>query len=246
MFVVSADVLPTPPWKKPRRTPAPGREPLTADKIVDAAFRVLDAEGLDAVSMRRVAEELHTGAASLYAHVANKEELLELVRERVLSEIRVPKPDAAHWQDQLREMAHEIQRAHANHRDVARLSLGNIPVGYHALRIGEGMLAIMLAGGVPPYVAARAADSLSLYIAADAYEGALIVSRYGNLDTEEAAARFRDRLEEIKAYYRSLPRDRFPSLVAYVEELVQADSDERFAFGLDMLIRSLETYVPKR
>ncbi|MEV0715159.1 TetR/AcrR family transcriptional regulator C-terminal domain-containing protein, partial [Asanoa sp. NPDC050611] len=234
------DVLPTPPWKKAKRAPAPSREPLTADRIVDAALRVLDTEGLDAVSMRRVAEELHTGAASLYAHVANKEELLDLVRERVLSEIRIPEPDPARWQDQLRELAHEIQRAHANHRDIARLSLGNLPVGYHALRLGEGMLAIMLAGGVPPYVAARAADSLSLYIAADAYEGALIVARYG--ETNEAAAVFRDRLDEIKAYYQSLPRDRFPSLATYAEELVQADSAERFAFGLDMFIRSLETY----
>jgi AcrR family transcriptional regulator len=202
---------------------------------------VLDAEGLDAVSMRRVADELHTGAASLYAHVANKEELLDLVRERVLSEVRVPEPDPARWQEQLRELAVEIQRAHANHRDIARLSLGNIPVGYHAMRIGEAMLAIMLAGGVPPYVAARAADSLSLYIAADAYEGALIVSRYG--DTEEAARSFEGRLAEIQAYYQSLPPDRFPVLSRYAAELIQADSDERFAFGLDMIIRSLETYV---
>lgn len=241
MFGVT-DVLPPPPWKKPRRAPSPAREPLSADKIVDAAFKVLDAEGLDAVSMRRVADELDTGAASLYAHVANKEELLELIRERVLSEIRIPEPDPARWQEQLRELAFEIQRAHANHRDIARLSLGNIPVGYHALRMGEGMLAIMLAGGVPPSVAALATDRLALYIAADSFEGALIVARHG-LDAADASERFQARLKEIHDYYRTLPRDRFPTLTAHVEELMQADSDERFAFGLDMLIRSLETYV---
>jgi AcrR family transcriptional regulator len=241
MFAVS-DVLPTPPWKKARRAPAPSREPLTADRIVDAALKVLDTEGLDAVSMRRVADELHTGAASLYAHVANKEELLELIRERVLSEIRIPEPDPARWQDQLRELAFDIQRAHANHRDIARLSLGNIPVGYHALRVGEGMLAIMLAGGVPPSIAALATDRVSLYIAADSYEGALIVSRY-KLDSPEASERFQTHLSDIHQYYRTLPPDRFPSLTAHVDELIQADSDERFAFGLDMLIRSLETYV---
>ncbi|GIF49965.1 TetR family transcriptional regulator [Asanoa ferruginea] len=236
------DVLPPPPWKKPRRAPSPAREPLSADKIVDAAFKVLDAEGLDAVSMRRVADELNTGAASLYAHVANKEELLELIRERVLSEIQLPEPDPARWQQQLREVASEIQRAYANHRDIARLSLGTIPVGYHALRMGEGLLAIMLAGGVPPNVAALATDRIALYVAADSYEGALIVSRHG-LDAADASERFQARLKEIHEYYRTLPRDKFPSLTTHVDELIQADSDERFAFGLDMLIRSLATYT---
>ena len=236
------DVLPPPPWKKPRRESAPAREPLSVDKIVDAAFKVLDNEGLDAVSMRRVAEELHTGAASLYAHVANKEELLDLIRERVLSEIRIPEPDPAQWQQQLRDLAFEIQRAHANHRDIARLSLGNIPVGYHSLRLGEAMLAIMLAGGVPPRVAALATDRIALYIAADSYEGALIVARHG-LNSADASERFQARLKEIHDYYRTLPPAHFPALTAHVEELMQADSDQRFAFGLDMLIRSLETYT---
>ncbi len=243
MFGVT-DVLPPPPWKKPRRTAAPAREPLTADKIVDAALAVLDAEGLDAVSMRRVAEELGTGAASLYAHVANKEELLDLIRERVLSEVRLPEADPARWQEQIRELAFEIQRAHAKHQDIARLSLGNIPVGYHALRVGECMLSIMLAGGVPPSVAALATDRLSLYIAADSYEGALIVSRY-KLDSPESNERFYAHLSEIHEYYKTLPQEQFPSLRQHVDELMQADSDERFAFGLDMLIRSLETYTLK-
>ncbi len=98
--------------------------------------------------------------------------------------MRLPEADPARWQEQIRELAFEIQRAHAKHRDIARLSLGNIPVGYHALRVGECMLSIMLAGGVPPSVAGLATDRLSLYIAADSYEGALIVSRY-KLDSPE-------------------------------------------------------------
>jgi AcrR family transcriptional regulator len=245
MFDVTPEI-PPPPWRTPRKTRRePAREPLSQDAIVDAALRVLDADGLDAVSMRRVAEELKTGAASLYAHVANKDELLELVRERVLAEIHLPTPDPARWQDQIRELAFEIQRAHAGHKDIARLSLGTIPTGYHALRVGEAMLGIMLAGGVPPKVAALAADRLSLYITADAYEGALIVAA-NDLESPHARERFNERLEQIHAYYKALPPDVFPSLTAHVDELIEADSDERFRFGLDMLIRSLETYVEKK
>ena len=68
--------MPTPPGRKPRR-PAQPRQPLTRDAIVGTAIRVLDAEGLEAVTMRRVAQELGTGPASLYAHVSGKQELRE-------------------------------------------------------------------------------------------------------------------------------------------------------------------------
>ena len=61
--------LPVPPWRKQRRTSA--KPPLGLDAILDTAIRILDTEGLNAVSMRRVAEELNTGAASLYAYVSN-------------------------------------------------------------------------------------------------------------------------------------------------------------------------------
>src|SRR4051812_33822069 len=74
--------VPAPPWRK-RRKVAPPRQPLSQDLIIDTALRVLRAEGLDAVSMRRVAQELDTGPASLYAHESNKEELLELMLDRI-------------------------------------------------------------------------------------------------------------------------------------------------------------------
>jgi AcrR family transcriptional regulator len=242
MFDVTQEI-PPPPWRTPRKSrPAPARQPLSQELVVDTALKVLDAEGLDAVSMRRVADELKTGPASLYAHVANKEELLDLVRERVLAEVRLPTPDPARWQDQIRELAFEIQRAHAGHRDIARLSLGTIPTGYHALRVGEVMLEILIAGGVPPRVAALAVDRLSLYITADAYEGALIMSS-NDLYAPGARERFNERLAQIHDYYKSLPPDRFPALTTHADVLIEADSDERFRFGLDMLIRSLETYV---
>ncbi len=64
-----------------------------------------------------------------------------------------------------------------------------------------------------------------------------------DLESPHARERFNERLEQIHAYYKALPPDVFPSLTAHVDELIEADSDERFRFGLDMLIRSLETYV---
>src|ERR687888_2227530 len=98
MFAVEPTTDPTipePPWKAaPRERPA--RTPLTREAIVDAALRVLAREGADGLSMRRVAEELGAGPASLYWHVASKDELINLLIDRVTSEIPLPPPDPDH------------------------------------------------------------------------------------------------------------------------------------------------------
>src|SRR6476469_8326323 len=122
----SADELPEPPWRETRDTP---RAPLTRQAIVEAALRVLERDGMDAVSMRRVGEELGTGAASLYWHVRNKGELLQLVFEHVTQEVSLPPPDPARWREQLRELARETRSTLNRHRGVARISLGRIPAG---------------------------------------------------------------------------------------------------------------------
>ncbi|MFC6929926.1 TetR/AcrR family transcriptional regulator [Actinomadura yumaensis] len=113
--------MPTPPGRKPRKA-APSRRPLTQDGIVAAAVRVLDAEGLDGVTMRRVAQELDTGPASLYAHVSGKDELNELMLDRVAAEVRLPEPDPERWQEQVKEVAREVRRVWQAHADIARVS----------------------------------------------------------------------------------------------------------------------------
>lgn len=83
--------LPPAPWaKKPKPAKAEAKPALTRQAIVDSAMRIIDTEGLDAVSMRRIAQDLGTGAASLYAHVADKEELLDLVVDQIMGEMTLP------------------------------------------------------------------------------------------------------------------------------------------------------------
>ncbi|WP_345631528.1 TetR/AcrR family transcriptional regulator C-terminal domain-containing protein [Rugosimonospora acidiphila] len=239
-----AEDLPVPGWK-PTRQPSRTRPALSRNAIVDVALRLVDADGLEGVSMRRVAEELGTGPASLYAHVANKEELLELVHDRVLGEVELPEPDPEHWREQLRAVAMSAFRVYVAHRDISRVSLANIPTGLNGLRMGEGLMAIMLAGGVPPQVAAYAIDRLALYIAADAYEGAIFSKRRtatGQSHEEYAQAYY----DGVRSFFTSLPPERFPLLSKHVDLLMSGDSGQRFEFGLDMFIRSLATYVEPR
>jgi AcrR family transcriptional regulator len=233
-----AGQLPTLPWHKPQRRRA-GKEPLSRDRIVDAAIEILDADGLDAVSTRRVAEALQTGSASLYAHVANRDELVELMYDRIAGEIEVPAPESARWQKQIRTYARNAQRVWAAHADIARASLGSIPTGPNRLRVAERVLAILLAAGFSKQTAAWAIDRLQLYIDADAYEGWLHTARAkAGLSAEEY-------IGSIREYYRQLPAERFPLLAGLADTLMSGDSDERFEFGLTLLIDGLASHLQR-
>lgn len=235
---------PAPPWRRDRRGASAGRpprRPLSQDLIIDAALRIVRDEGLDGVSMRRVAQDLGTGPASLYAHVSGKEELLELVLDRVAGEIRLPEPDPARWQEQLKEIAREARRVWRNHRDISLVSLGSgVPTGRNQLLVAERMLAIMLAGGVPERVAAWALDRLGLYVDADCYEGAIYAAR---LEGQDIASFWAEYIPQILDYFRSLPPDTFPLISSMGEILSGGGDDDRFEFGLDLLVRGLASYV---
>ncbi|MEW9533247.1 TetR/AcrR family transcriptional regulator [Microbispora sp. NPDC049125] len=233
------EAVPLPPWRTPPKH-AP-RRPLSQELIVEKGLGILDAEGLDAVSMRRIAQELGTGPASLYAHVANKEELLELIFEQVIGEVEVPAPEPERGLDQLREIAWRMYRVLHAHADIARVPMANIPRGPNALRLAEGMLAIMLAAGLPPQVAAWALDRLYLYVMSDVYEGSLYAAKL-RASGKDQSAFFEEILRPLQAYYLSLPGESFPAISANIDSLMTGSGDERFEFGLEIFLRGLETY----
>lgn len=216
-----------PPWrtraKTPRRIP---RQPLSQDSIVDAALTVLDRDGLAALSMRSTAQELGTGPASLYAHVADKSELLDLLLERVFGEITLPRRIPGGWRLELRALALEIRGVLLAHAGIARVAMLGAPSGPNGLRVGEAILDIMLSAGFRPRVCALVADRLVLYVAADVLESALHPG---------APA---DR-EQVGTYLRSLPADRFPHTVAMADDLLAREPLERFEFGLGLMLDGL-------
>jgi AcrR family transcriptional regulator len=235
---MSSDELPPPPRLPSRAAQPKRREPreraLTRDAIAAATLKIVDAEGLDAVTMRRVAQELGTGAASLYAHVAGKDELLELVVERVIGEVPIPdEPDPAHWQEELKDGMRMIRAAIGGHRDLARAIFARIPFGENALGGAEWMIRTLRAGGLPDQVIAYACDLLPLYVTAIAYEESLYA---GENVTPEVMFEFN---ESMRRYYASVPADRFPNIVALATELTTGTGDERFEFGLEVLVRGL-------
>ena len=110
------------------------------------------------------------GAASLYWHVRDKEELLSLLLDRIVGEASVPDPDPENWREQVKQMARENRRLLQSHRDAAQISLGRIPIGPHSVPVLERNLALLRASGLPPRVIALAADMFALFVGGFAFE----------------------------------------------------------------------------
>jgi AcrR family transcriptional regulator len=230
--------VPDPPWQAPSR-PRPARAPLSRDAIVHAALRVMDREGSAGLSMRRVAEELGTGPASLYWHVANKDALINLIIDQVASEVPLPEPDPDRWQEQLKDWMLGVRQVFGRHPGVAALTLGRVPTGPNVVRWAEWILALLRGAGIPDRIAAFAGDLIGLYLGATGYEAAMppMTSPTGEpLSLEE-------RVAMIRGYFASLPADQFPNVVATVDDLVGGGPDERFALGLDVILRGLASYA---
>ena len=188
--------------------------------------------------MRTVAHSLGTGAASLYAHVSSKEDLLELVVERVIGEVRTfGEPDPERWQEQLKEYAREVRTVFSRHRDLARASFARIPLGENALRGSEWMIGVLRAGGLSDEVIAFAVDLLPLYVMAVSYEDSLYGSEASPEDFEKFVA-------DLRAYFAALPADRFPNVVSLAGPMTTGGDRERFEFGLEVLVRGLAAMPP--
>lgn len=196
---------------------------------------VLDESGVDSLNMRAVAERLGTGPSSLYAHFAGKDELLAAMIDRVAGNLPIAEVGNGPWQDQLRDAIRAIRSELAAHRDLALAALGNVPTGPNALRWVNGILGVLRDAGLPDHVIAYAVDILPLYANATAFEESL----YRAKDDPGMSDQY---IAELRRYFASLPVDRFPHVVAMAVPLTEeAKPDARFEFGLDALVRGMET-----
>jgi hypothetical protein len=127
-----------------------------------------------------------------------------------------------------------MRRVLTSHRDIARVSLGAIPVGPNVLRVVEWMHALLREAGLPDRVVALVGDLFGLYVGAYAFEESLgLASPTGeDLPPEQIMAMLRE-------YWESMPPGSFPHTLALLDLLFEGSPDERFEFGLDVMIRGL-------
>jgi AcrR family transcriptional regulator len=231
---VSAALPPPPRRVSQRPKAAPRRTGLSVESIVAAAIAVLDESGVAGLSMRRVAEQLGTGAASLYAYVSGKDELLELVFDELIGRVPLPEPDPERWREQIHDALGELREILTAHRDAALAGLGRIPTSPKALAGAETLAAVLRAGGLSDRTIALGLDQLTLYVCASAFERGLF--EHSGMTREEIDSYF----AEIDRFYAALPAEHFPVLASIGEEMASHDAEERFQFGLDVLLAGLE------
>jgi AcrR family transcriptional regulator len=231
--------VPPPPWRRaPRRRAA--KPALSQELVVKTALDVLAQEGLDAVTMRRVAQELETGPASLYAHVANKDELAELMLDAVLSDVPVPEPDPARWEEQVKELLRQQISAMVAYPGIARVAWNiAVPVNPSSLRQGEAMLALLCTGGLDLKQATFAGDALSLYAKAYAYEASGWT--WGEIDADDVT----ERGAQMTAYMRSLPAEAFPNMLRIGEFFSAETAAERLEFALETFLAGLRVIAAR-
>jgi TetR/AcrR family tetracycline transcriptional repressor len=210
----------------------PRREPLSRERIVRAALRIMDKEGLDAVSMRRVGRELGVEAMSLYNHVRDKEDVLDGITEEVMREFRFPHAD--HWAEAARLAAHEFRRLLLAHPNVITLLTERHKpfTNPDSLRVYEYTLDLFRTAGLSQAGSAKAFHVFGGYIlGAVTMELGLMVGGPG----DEAHAQAHQEMARLVAS-ADLPR-----LREAMPYLMECDVEEQFDFGLDLLIEGLRT-----
>ena len=207
----------------------PAKAPLSEDAVIEAALAILKSDGLEAVTMRRVAAALDTGAASLYVYVSGREGLFQAMLDRVTATIELEAPDRSRWRAQLHSLLQRMHQALVAHPGIAAMTLADSPTTDAVLRLTENLLGILLAGGLDPQCAAWACDIFVLLVTAAARED----------DVRRARGRSDDRPKQVDDLYKTfagLPPDRFPLIAAHAAQMVAGDGDERFRFAIDVVI----------
>ncbi len=232
------EALPPPPFQRvPQRGGRRRRDPLTREAIVAAGLRVLDRDGLAGFSMRRVADELDTGAASLYWHVGSKDGLLDLIFDEVIGEQveEIPDPDPENWQEQFKGVARTIRNTIRRHRDIVEISIGRVPMGPNALRFSERVLAILRAGGVPDKLAVQS------YLLVMSVVNGFTMDEVGyEAETDAGSAPpLEEGAEIVGEYLGSLPADQFSNVTEVATHFADADQDARFELLIDLFVEGL-------
>jgi AcrR family transcriptional regulator len=217
----------------------PAKAPLSEDAVVDAALAILKADGLEAVTMRRVAAALDTGAASLYVYVSGREGLLQTMVDRVIATIEVEAPDPSRWRAQLHSLVHRMRHALVAHPGIAAMFLTIPPMTETVLRLTENLLGNQLAGDLDPQDAAWASDIFLLLVTAVASENDARRRRGSDDD-------YRRDVDELHTTFAGLPPDRFPSLAAHAAQMVAGDADERFDFAINVVIDGVTARAARR
>ncbi len=194
---------------------------------MEAAVGVLRSDGLERLTMRRLATALDTGAGSLYVYFRNVEHLYAALLDELLGEVDLsPGSPGGPWQDRLSTVLASYTRVLFDNPSIARLSIFTRPSGPNSLRLLESLLALLDEAGVEPGAAAWGVDLLLQYATATAAE-------HGTRDQRPDAT---GEESDLAAALGTVTADAYPHICALKGVLLAGEAEERFRWGIDVLL----------
>jgi TetR/AcrR family tetracycline transcriptional repressor len=218
-------------------TKTTGRRSLTRDRVLKEALRVVDEEGLQALTMRALGKRLGVEAASLYNHVSGKPDLYEGISELLWAELEAAAEPDEDWQRSLRALADRTRRLAHEHPNAYPLLLAGAICPVPGLRLLAAQLRVLRDAGFDEDDAAgilRAVLGYALGSAAMEHSTLSVSRGNGSGDDEDAE------LGAVLALGRTLPPDLPPELARAARMVCLADLDRQFAYGLEALLSGLE------
>ncbi|KOX23201.1 hypothetical protein ADK67_21470 [Saccharothrix sp. NRRL B-16348] len=222
-------------WKDARRPARGPRRGLTMERIVAAAIRIAETEGLAALSMRRVAVELGVGTASLYTYLPGKAELEALMADSIGADDPLPDDWPGDWRAKLEAWARNDHEGYRKHPWVLQLVATVAAPGPNLLRWMDSALRVLEGTGLTEAEKMAVVESVDAYVRGQARL---------SLDTRELSA---DEVRERDAALGELVDFRpYPALVATVRAGVSPYAGDQFEFGLRLLLDGVETLIASK
>jgi AcrR family transcriptional regulator len=232
---------------KERGARPPRDRGLSRDEIVRTAIAVADAEGPEAISMRRIARELRAGPMSLYWYVGSKEELLNLMLETLEVEVEAPEP-TGDWRSDLRVFANQMRAVMNRHPWALEFIGSRPPAGPNDARNLERLLGILAGLDLDARPTMDLLGAIATYVVgAVIREGQEI--RGQRVQEQAEAAMTSEELDAERERYRDwfLASGQYPQIARLMESGIDPDDpatrDERFEFGLDVLLDGIAAQV---
>ncbi|MEU8171607.1 TetR/AcrR family transcriptional regulator [Microbispora hainanensis] len=214
-------------WLRPPARAARQAPPLSRDRIVREAIALLDEEGADRLTMRRLAERLGTGSTTLYWHVKTKDDVLDLALDAIFAAVEIPGGGGKDWRADITALISGWRAVLLEHPWSAAL-LGRPMLGPNVLARSEFLYATLVEAGVAEPHLTAAAYGLSNYVVGSALMQATWTAR------EEQGAR-----QAAQEHFRA-KRDQYPLLATHGPLAGDSDWDTSFTFGLTWLLDGIQ------
>ena len=215
------------------------RETLSRERALQVAMTLADAEGIEVLTMRRLAQELGVEAMSLYHHVSNKNDILDGMVDLVFAEIELPAGTGA-WKSELRKRTRSARAALNRHPWAIALMESRVAPGMATLRHHDAVLGSLRQGGFSLELTAHAYSLIDAYL-----YGFVLQELQLPFDTESSA----DTQAVAKAIFEKIPAGALPHLVEFTMKHVLKPGyayGKEFDFGLELILDSLEALQDKR